>query len=562
MIKQFNQKGVVGMVSNKFIESGEEINDFPDELSNTDFHNLNHPIQNSEIATLKDILGPSVFETYKKNKPENIVIHVGSTNTGKTHHALLKLKKSKNGLYLAPLRLLALEVFERLNNDNIPCSLKTGEEEVNVDGSTHTSSTVEMCRLDKTYDLVVIDECQMMGDEERGSSWVRAILGVQAREIHLITSPEALNILGDVLNDKNIEIVTYHRETEIKVLSEQLGLKKVEKGDAVVAFSRLNVLTLAKQLENKGFNPAIIYGSMPPSVRKRQVEQFQKGVLDVIVTTDAIGMGMNLPIKRVLFYETTKFDGKTRRPLTTSELTQIGGRAGRKGMFDIGYVGFMENVRQAKQSFLAVSKSVDKIVITPTFEMFVRFFDQMEFSCEVQAIRNFIKYWRTYKPIERFVKVSPMNNQLALANRLSRYDDTHLFTLEQVWKFIHIPVNSEDQSTIDVWYKAIKAVATDQKYELQLKNINKMNHLEELEIAYKKIDVLLSFLPDGDVNFRYYDPIKKEIEEKIFEILQNKIKKLTKKCKHCSKRLPLTYEYQMCQKCYNLKYAGYYYEEW
>ena len=52
---------------------------------------------------------------------------------------------------------------------------------------------------------------------------------------------------------------------------------------------------------------------------------------DVLVATDAVGMGLNLTIQRVIFSSMTKFDGRTRRPLTRSEIKQIGGRAGRFG---------------------------------------------------------------------------------------------------------------------------------------------------------------------------------------------------------------------------------------
>lgn len=54
-------------------------------------------------------------------------LHLGETNTGKTYNALQRLKNGSNGVYLAPLRILALENFERLNNENVPCNLLTGK---------------------------------------------------------------------------------------------------------------------------------------------------------------------------------------------------------------------------------------------------------------------------------------------------------------------------------------------------------------------------------------------------------------------------------------------------
>jgi ATP-dependent RNA helicase SUPV3L1/SUV3 len=55
-----------------------------------------------------------------------IYYHYGPTNSGKTRAALEALKEAKTGLYLAPLRLLAWEISETLNQNNVKCSLVTG----------------------------------------------------------------------------------------------------------------------------------------------------------------------------------------------------------------------------------------------------------------------------------------------------------------------------------------------------------------------------------------------------------------------------------------------------
>lgn len=78
------------------------------------------------------------------------ILHLGDTNTGKTYNALQRLKGCDDGVYLAPLRILALENFERLNRENVPCNLLTGEEEVIVADARHSSCTVEKADLTKT----------------------------------------------------------------------------------------------------------------------------------------------------------------------------------------------------------------------------------------------------------------------------------------------------------------------------------------------------------------------------------------------------------------------------
>ena len=112
----------------------------------------------------------------------------------------------------------------------------------------------------------------------------------------------------------------------------------VKRGDALIVFSRKDVHSVAAELQETGLKCSIVYGSLPYDVRHREAEQFASGATDVVVATDAIGMGMNLPIRRVVFLETTKFDGVQERPLTISEIQQIAGRAGRFGIYDTGYV--------------------------------------------------------------------------------------------------------------------------------------------------------------------------------------------------------------------------------
>ncbi|MCL2768284.1 MAG: hypothetical protein FWE49_06135, partial [Synergistaceae bacterium] len=90
----------------------------------------------------------------------HFVIHSGTTNTGKTYNALIALKEAETGVYLAPLRLLALQVFQLLNEDGVACTLSTGEEEIITPGAKHISSTIEKLDTDKEYDVAVIDEAQ------------------------------------------------------------------------------------------------------------------------------------------------------------------------------------------------------------------------------------------------------------------------------------------------------------------------------------------------------------------------------------------------------------------
>ena len=258
-----------------------------------------------------------LFSNEVMNK--NFIIHVGPTNSGKTYSALQKLKEANSGCYLGPLRLLAYEARDTLIESGVNCSLLTGEDNQSSPNDTHVSSTVEMFSSETPYDVLVIDECQMIADKDRGFSWIKAMLNNRASEVHLICSEYALNLLLELLNGQEIEVIRYTRQTPLTVLDEEVDIyeleKQVQKDDACIVFSKKKVLATAAYLEEKGIKTSIIYGAMPPEVRIKQVEEFINKKTDVIVSTDAIGMGLNLPIKRVLFLETEKFDGERVRPL-------------------------------------------------------------------------------------------------------------------------------------------------------------------------------------------------------------------------------------------------------
>ena len=179
------------------------------------------------------------------------ILHIGPTNSGKTHAALLDLKSSKSGIYLAPLRLLALEKFEELNQAGIPCSLRTGDEHQEILQAQHISSTVEALDIQSSFETAVIDECQMIADSQRGSAWTKAILGIQAQRVHIIAAPHAERLLTKIFEHHHFsyEIVYHSRETSLQVESTNFQFpKNVRTGDALIVFSKRKVLSVAAQL--------------------------------------------------------------------------------------------------------------------------------------------------------------------------------------------------------------------------------------------------------------------------------------------------------------------------
>lgn len=123
-----------------------------------------------------------------------IIYRAGTTNSGKTHAALERLKEVTYGMYCAPLRLLAHEVYIRLNQSGVKCSLLTDQERKEIPMATHSSCTIEMLNLYSVNEVIVIDEIRMINDEQRGRSWTRALMGACAGEVHLCGDPYVLHM--------------------------------------------------------------------------------------------------------------------------------------------------------------------------------------------------------------------------------------------------------------------------------------------------------------------------------------------------------------------------------
>jgi ATP-dependent RNA helicase SUPV3L1/SUV3 len=287
-----------------------------------------------------DLTHPMEWYPATRAMQREVHLHIGPTNSGKTYHALQRLEKAKSGIFAGPLRLLAHEVYTRFNAKGIKCALITGEEQRIPENMTAmmNSCTVEMVPLNTVVDVCVIDEIQMIGDVDRGWAWTSALLGVQAKELHLcgeVRTEQLVRSMCEAMGEKLI-VHRYERlgllETQTKHLDPNNLKGVLEKGDAVIMFSRLQIHQMKKDIEKAtGRRCAVVYGSLPPETRAAQAALFndQSNDYDFLVASNAVGMGLNLSIKRIIFEATVKSNGQSVNRLETSEIKQIAGRAGR-----------------------------------------------------------------------------------------------------------------------------------------------------------------------------------------------------------------------------------------
>lgn len=335
-----------------------------------------------DVSSITDLTMPASWYPTARAMQRRIVAHLGPTNSGKTHAALAALSTASSGVYCGPLRLLAWEVAEKLNAGAIPCSLITGQEVRRVDGARHAACTVEMASVKRKLDVAVVDEVQLVGDESRGWAFTRALLGVPARELHVCGDPAVLPLLQRLCLEagETLEVREYTRLSSLRPGRFALeSLDCTRPGDCLVAFSRREVHSLRHQIEAlSGRRCAVVYGGLPPESRSQQAALFNapRSGVNVLAASDAVGMGLNLSIRRIVFTTLTKYDGRRERQLTPAEIRQIAGRAGRFGSrYPAGTVTTLRNedLPELKEALAAPPSPVKAAALFPRFQQLAAF---------------------------------------------------------------------------------------------------------------------------------------------------------------------------------------------
>ena len=471
----------------------------------------------------------------------HFTLHIGGTNTGKTYAGFQRLKQAPTGVYLAPLRLLALEAQETLLDAGVDCSLTTGEEEDRREEDTHVAATAEKLDLKAVYDVAVIDECQMISDPQRGYAWTRAILGVQAQEVHLCAAPEAKELLLRLIEScgDSYEVEVHKRTTPLVCMPHPIDYTHVQPGDALITFSKVGVLSVAEDLRQAGKEPAIIYGALPYATRRRQMEGFLEGRMRYVVSTDAIGMGLNLPIRRIIFMDTEKYDGVERRPLKPEEIQQIAGRAGRFGMYDKGWVGATHDLGAIRQGLSTV---------VPPLTYAVAGFSDLVLQVDFDLL-EVLTEWNRMPTVEPYVKLD-ISRYLSLISKIREMG--FLLPKEQELRAANIPFDETEPPLRELFFQFLRLYQQGEPIPQPGHPEGEACTLPELELYCRKLDLYFSFAKAFDCPVdedRLYD-CREDVAEEINEILLYRLKNNIRFCAQCGKALPLHHRGRLCDDCF------------
>ncbi|KAJ1962433.1 RNA helicase [Dipsacomyces acuminosporus] len=454
-----------------------------------------HVVENiSYLRDITDLRYPHEWAKGARKMQRKIIMHVGPTNSGKTYHALQRLKQCSHGIYCSPLRLLAYEVYNRMTSAGIACSLLTGEDRRGPDYentdvkpagyviSGEPIASVLACTIEMApnfiYNVAVIDEIQMISDRQRGWAWTNALLNLRAHEIHLCGEPSAVPLVRKVCEtlDEEVEVREYSRLGQLEVSKKSLegDWKNIRKGDCVVTFSRKSIFTIKNTIESKtGLRCAVIYGSLPPEARVEQARLFNDpdSGFDVLVASDAVGMGINLSINRVVFVSMTKWDGEAVKPISVSQTRQIGGRAGR---FNSGTDGGVVTTMEAKDLKLlntTMNRMPPKLAAagikpeTETIEMFSHQFPKVSFS----------QLWTMFRDIATVGNdffLCSFRDQEAIAEAIEQVP----LSVRDRYQFLYAPINVRDPVALSCVRQYAEAVAD--KRECKVADVVKLPKAE------------------------------------------------------------------------------------
>ena len=523
--------------------------------------NFNKSIEKLKLKKQREALLARTIRDFKNLFPtarelrRKLIFHVGPTNSGKTYSAMKALEKADTGYYLAPLRLLALEGYENLKADGTAASLITGEEQIVDEYATHISSTIEMLNFNIDVDVCVIDEVQMLSDRDRGWAWANAIIGAPAKEVYMtgsIDALEAIEALAEWLGEE-LEVIYFERKNPLSVMTHATPISAIEPQTAVIAFSRKDVLQLKQQL-SRHHSVSVVYGNLSPEVRREEARRFREGETEVLVATDAISMGLNLPIKTILFSKDTKFDGVRRRTLQPSEVIQIAGRAGRYGMEEKGFVGALNPaiLKTVHEQFHKQLKSISlPLNVMANLEHILLVGKILETQNLEEILHFFIKHMTFDGPF----RVANLQSLIEVA----QYTDKYELELSSKYHMSCAPLSTQSPYLVEIFSSYIAHMEADKPvpyieskiYGEYAESMETLLHIEDL---VKEVSLYLW------LNYRFpeifYEPEKaRDARIKLNKYIEKTLKEaqFVPRCKICTKPLSLDSKHAICNTCFRQK---------
>ena len=182
-----------------------------------------------------------------------------------------------------------------------------------------------------------------------------------------------------IATGEEVEVKSYKRLTPLKIQTEAINrIENIQAGDCIVCFNKQDIYNVSRHLEQRGVEVAVIYGSLPPNTKLAMAAKFNdpEDPCKVMVATDAVGMGLNLNVRRIIFYSIYKVqltpEGDREVDLiSVSQALQIAGRAGRYGTaWETGFVTTFkqEELKKLTELLGQTPEDILQAGLHPTFD--------------------------------------------------------------------------------------------------------------------------------------------------------------------------------------------------
>ena len=313
--------------------------------------------------------------------------------------------------YTAPIKALVSEKFfslcQEFGSDNV--GMITGDASVNPDAPIVCCTQEILANLalrhgsDAPVDTAVMDEFHYYSDRDRGWAWQIPLMELQKTQFVLMSATLGpaeffLNDLETRSSRSAVEVTgsarpvplewSYRKTTLLESIGDLIQMDRAPiyivhftqraAAERAQALTSLDVLTreekqrIREEISNFRFDSpfgkdvarfvkagiGVHHAGLLPKYRLLVERLAQEGLLKLICGTDTLGVGVNVPIRTVLFSQLCKFDGHKTAILTVRDFQQIAGRAGRKGFDDEGFVWCQAPEHQV-ENLKALEKAAD-----------------------------------------------------------------------------------------------------------------------------------------------------------------------------------------------------------
>lgn len=305
---------------------------------------------------------------------ETNVILSSDTGSGKTRvFKQWALKKQERPIFItAPIKALSNQRYRELLDEGFNVGIETGDVK-NVPENCDFICCTQEIYTNKYANIenatLIVDEFHyIFENSDRARTYIDALHNSKAKNILLCSATlgdidklqeyvnrvsgrdfmkyrndsrlTSLHFVGDVSQDEIEDslVVTFSRNN-INYILQQLSSSRGEQDDEIVAkitgMAREDKIDNNDIIENAKKGLAGYYGGLLPKEKFFIEKCFEQGLIDTVVGTDALALGVNFPAQNVIFAQLAKYyEG----PISKNLFDQLAGRAGRKGYFDEGFV--------------------------------------------------------------------------------------------------------------------------------------------------------------------------------------------------------------------------------